>query len=356
MLSFETENPQATDFISRFTDKNYKVPKFIFGTNHDAIELAEQIDIDGFIDDLKPDKEFAGKPVIQSADIPQNAMVVIVALMRPVTLHLKLKKLGIEHIHSIAFLRFSSLKLTEPWFWKGFDEDFSQNRAFYESFDENLGDANSIETFSNLINFRLTGDLKFLLSFTDRQHHQYFEPFLELKDGECFIDVGGFDGQTALEFVKRCPNYQSIHLFEPENKNMITAKKACDGINEIHFHDVGLSNKKQKLGIVSGGSTSRVVPKGEGDYDIQLDTLDNLLLNQKVTFIKMDIEGAEQNALLGGQEIIKKQKPNLAICVYHQGNDIRAIYQNIKMINPQYKIYLRHYTEGIVETVMFFIN
>jgi hypothetical protein len=69
----------------------------------------------------------------------------------------------------------------------------------------------------------------------------------------------------------------------------------------------------------------------------------------------MDIEGAEQQALTGSESLIKEQKPKLAICVYHQGNDFRIIFNTVKKMNSDYKVYIRHYTEGVVETVMFFI-
>ena len=69
----------------------------------------------------------------------------------------------------------------------------------------------------------------------------------------------------------------------------------------------------------------------------------------------MDIEGWEMNALKGAEKLIATSKPKLAICVYHKHNDIIELYEYIKSINSDYKVYLRHYTEGVVETVMYFI-
>ncbi len=355
MINFTFENPEAVNFIERFLCSDNKAPKYIFGTNHHAYEIASQVSVDGYIDDLNDDSDFNGLPIIRSSEVPSNAMVVIVALMRPITLHKKLEILGIEHLHSIAFLRFSKLKLTAPWFWDGFENDFYKNRSFYEGFDQYLADHESISIFENIINFRLTGDLVFLKSFSDRQFEQYFEPFLKLKKGDVFVDVGGFDGQTASAFASRCPRYSEIHLFEPEKKNISTARNVCHSLRDVYFHEVGLSDAKITLGILVGGSTSKVVSQGEGDYDIKLDTLDVQMFGKKVSFIKMDIEGGELKALIGSREIIKINKPNLAICVYHKGYDIRVIYEYVIAINPHYKVYLRHYTEGILETVLFFV-
>ncbi len=69
----------------------------------------------------------------------------------------------------------------------------------------------------------------------------------------------------------------------------------------------------------------------------------------------MDIEGAEFEALKGASGIIRKHQPKLAISVYHKASDYWEIPELIFSIRNDYKLYLRHYTEGIAETVMFFI-
>ena len=67
----------------------------------------------------------------------------------------------------------------------------------------------------------------------------------------------------------------------------------------------------------------------------------------------MDIEGAEVNALLGAEENIKKQKPKLAICVYHKPEHLWKIPLYIKKIVPDYKLYIRHHTNQEYETVCY---
>ncbi len=69
----------------------------------------------------------------------------------------------------------------------------------------------------------------------------------------------------------------------------------------------------------------------------------------------MDIEGYEQKAIEGAKKIIRTYHPRLAISVYHQKNDFWKIPELILNIRTDYDIYLRHYTEGISETIMFFI-
>lgn len=69
----------------------------------------------------------------------------------------------------------------------------------------------------------------------------------------------------------------------------------------------------------------------------------------------MDIEGLEYKALIGSSNIIKNYKPKLAIAVYHHAEDFRRIPEFLLKINPDYKVYLRHYTQGWSETIMYFI-
>ena len=75
---------------------------------------------------------------------------------------------------------------------------------------------------------------------------------------------------------------------------------------------------------------------------MNFDALDNII-NEKITFIKMDIEGAEKKAITGAENLIKRYKPKLYICAYHRNEDAFALPILIKSICPDYKIYYRHH-------------
>ena len=77
------------------------------------------------------------------------------------------------------------------------------------------------------------------------------------------------------------------------------------------------------------------------------------VVDEKVTFIKMDIEGAEYEALLGAKETIQKNKPKLAISIYHKPEDIISIPKLIKSMVPNYRLYIRHYSNADNETVLY---
>jgi len=114
---------------------------------------------------------------------------------------------------------------------------------------------------------------------------------------------------------------------------MQIAKERLAKYNNIVFHQLGLSNTKATLRFDTGGSSSKI--SQEGDVTIEVDRLDDII-DEKVTFIKMDIEGAEPQAIDGARETIAKYHPKLAISVYHRKDDLWAIAQQILAIREDY--------------------
>jgi hypothetical protein len=91
----------------------------------------------------------------------------------------------------------------------------------------------------------------------------------------------------------------------------------------------------------------------EGGEEVQVTTIDKELQGKKVTFIKMDIEGSELEALRGAKNVIMKNRPKLAICIYHKPEDIWEIPSIIMQYYPGYKFYLRHYSLTDSDTVLY---
>jgi len=189
--------------------------------------------------------------------------------------------------------------------------------------------------------------------FVDAQYRQYFEPFLNLQSkGEVFVDVGSFDGYTSKEFIKKCPFYDAIHIVEPDPTNMEQAKSKLIQYEKIKYHKFGASDTTKTLYFKSSGSSSSICD--DGDLCINVTRLDELI-DTPVSFIKMDIEGAEIPALKGASKLITKYKPRLAISTYHRVDDLWKIPKLVFSYYNGYKLYIRHYTEGVTETVLFFI-
>lgn len=108
--------------------------------------------------------------------------------------------------------------------------------------------------------------------------------------------------------------------------------------------------KQLNYDIRSGGSGNTIVESGR--HKVICDALDSLIEIQP-TFIKMDIEGAEMEALEGAKRRIMNGTPKLAICVYHKAEDIWKIPLWIHQLVPDYKLYLRHHNDDYEETVIY---
>lgn len=192
---------------------------------------------------------------------------------------------------------------------------------------------------------------------------QYFD-LAELKkhkiENEIFVDVGAFDGQSSVMFVQWAGKYKKIIVLEPDPKNREKCKQSLEAIGaEYEMLPFGAWDRPEQLFFISGLNGASHIEEcnqenSEKKIVIQVDALDNLI-HEEVSYMKMDIEGAEINALKGAENIIKKYKPKLAICVYHKKEDIWEIPKLILGYVPEYKLYLRHYSPFKDETVLYCI-
>ncbi|SFR49235.1 FkbM family methyltransferase [Thiomicrospira sp. ALE5] len=346
------EDVKAIAFCEKFIKG--ETPRYVFGCNEWAKSIAEHIDLDGFVDDFTDSVIFYDKPVIRSSEIPPTAMVIsAVVIARPITAMRVLDRKGIQAINYYAFKKYSGINVKDVTVLGTFDNEFRINKHEFEWVFNQFADEESRRIFSALLNFRLSRNLSFMKGFVDAQDRQYFERFLKLQpQNEVFLDVGCFDGYTSEEFIKRCPGYKAVHVFEPEPLNMARVKNRLEQYNNIHYHPYGASNQAQTLRFSSGGSSSTI--SEDGEMEIKVDQIDELV-KVRFTFLKMDIEGAEVAALEGAERSIKLYHPRLAICAYHKADDLWRIPKLVLSFRDDYELYLRHYTEGVHETVMFFI-
>lgn len=177
------------------------------------------------------------------------------------------------------------------------------------------------------------------------------------KDYSTFVDCGGFDGDTIKNLVEHNVNIKNVIVFEPQNDLCKKISNYIDNTSVIESSVIfpcGVHSEFTKLRF----STSLDAPSAckidsDGNDIIQCVAIDDVLKNIKPTFIKMDIEGAEINALKGCKNTIINNHPQLAICVYHSLSDIWNIPLLIHSYYGQYKFYLRNYNFMGLETVLY---
>lgn len=330
-------------------------PKYVLGRNVYAEAVVRHVDLAGFVDDFYPEATWLGRPVVRSRDVPADSLVLNAAGGRPLSAKRRLDELGLENLDYFAFAKYAGLPLVPVVFNEGFGEEFQANEAEYRWIESRFYDELSCSLFRKLVSFRLKNDLELLRGFEAREHAQYFEDFLNLQpEGETFVDVGGYDGATSREFMRLSPGYRAVHVFEPEPQNFTKCVEALASSANVHCHPMGLSDVRRTLRLAAQGSGSKIVE--DGAVSIEVDRLDDVLQGQDApTLIKIDIEGEEAAAIEGARRTIAEHHPRLAICVYHRAGDFWRIPRQVLAIRDDYDIYLRHYTESIYETVMFFM-
>ena len=321
-----------------------------------VIAYRKNLEIDGFVDDYRQlPCDFAGKAVIRSEALPDNALVLnCSSSIFPVSAYNKIASLPVAaYMNAADLYRFGDEHIPLPDFVAAMRHDYETNAKHWESLLDLIEEAESKQVIKDIIQFRLTGDSRIMNAYSFRPHDQYFEDFLNFGPGEVFVDGGGYTGDTAEEFCKRVPEYGKIFLFEPSEANITAAKQRLKDKNNIEFIQQGLSHSSGTLRFnPDNGSASSVAE--EGSVEISVTTIDESI-HEKTTFIKTDLEGWDIEALKGAQRHILEYHPKLAISVYHQAADFWRIPEYVLGLRDDYEIRLRHYTEGWSETIMFFL-
>lgn len=319
-----------------------------------ARRFASTCRVDAFIDDSAVERTFLGKPVLRRTELPAGALVVsCVVDGRPITALQRLAAVGAEAVDYFALVRVDSQRFGPLQFCEGNRKDILEHESDYDWVYARLADARSREIFAAVVQFRLTLDLQYMRGFSLATDRQYFEDFVPLPPGGVFVDGGGYDGQTSATFAQRSPAYRSIHLFEPVPANLDLARRNLSGLRDVHCEAAALGAVRGRARFdPTLGPASHIAPAGTAEVDIV--TLDERV-SERVTLAKFDIEGAELEALLGATRHIQEDRPSLAVCVYHAQHDFWRIPRHLLGIYPDYQVYVRHYSEGILETVMFFI-
>ncbi len=181
----------------------------------------------------------------------------------------------------------------------------------------------------------------------------YEMKYVKSLPGDVVFDVGAYKGDTAVYFADRVGKKGKVYSFEPVKANYNTLVK---NIKRNKLEDIivpinkGCAPKTGSLKIVSSNSGApwSFVSENKGIENVEMIALDDFIRSNKIDkldFIKMDVEGFEESALLGAQETIKQFRPKLAICLYHLSSDILRIPFMIHKL-ADYKLYVRCQMEG----------
>jgi len=217
---------------------------------------------------------------------------------------------------------------------------FEENKEKFEAVYNQLADDESRRVYQNIINFKISGKIDYLSESTIADKSSIYNNILKLDKNETIVDMGAYDGDTIKEFTDFTGGcYRHIYALEPDEKNFKKLAKNTADMNCITLFNMGAWNKKDTLIFAKkAGRNSKLSASGT---PVKVTDIDSLI-DDKITLLKMDIEGAELKALEGCKSTIIKHRPKLYICAYHRNEDMFALPLKILEYNKNYKIYFRH--------------
>ena len=263
--------------------------------------------------------------------------------------HAKLKSLGCRTVLPSASLR-----------WKFSNEllpDYCQDlpHKLYEQADEVRAaaklwaDDESRSEYLNQIRWRMLGDYD-CLGGPHREEQYFPESLFHLIPGEVFVDCGAYDGDTAKRFISRNANFARLLAIEPDPDNHRRlcqwAERQIEVRDRIVTYGLAVGASSGSVRFNATGAEGASIAKG-GDVLVECASLDELAADAAPTYIKMDIEGAEEDALQGARRLIREHSPILAVCLYHRPSDLWRIPSLILSLVGNYKLFLRpHFGDG----------
>lgn len=282
-------------------------------------------------------------------------VILIMATHRFLYLKRRLTNMGFVNVWPFCLLNLQWPKLFAVHsFYERLHENLFLNRDSIRHLACHLEDILSQKVLDAIIGFRLTLDPELLVPCLSPS--AYLAPdILEFSERETMVDGGAFDGDTIRNFLRKINNhFRSVVCFEPSQgsfSELLNRFGNCPGIRCVR------ACVYDRNGTVIFNDTNQrdaaVIHSKEGGMVCPSLCIDGLPEAPHVTFIKLNVEGAEAKALLGAAKTLERNTPRLAVAAYHRPNDIWQIPLLIKSIVPRYRLFLRQHDIGIIETVIY---
>lgn len=226
-----------------------------------------------------------------------------------------------------------------------FDKDFYNTH--YEEIKnafESLADEQSRAIFSSVVNYKLTGRMKYLLFCYSTRDELY--SLMPADKMITTVDAGAYNGDTAREVKVYFPNLKRIYALEPDRRNFKKLVKYSEAECEIDIKTINAAAWCDNIGGVlygSGNRNSTAVATASFEHsedEVMMVRIDGLT-DDKIDYIKYDVEGAEREALIGSENVIVRDHPTLLISLYHRSRDIFELVNLVSETYPEYSLYLR---------------
>ena len=344
MLDFILEKQSVWELLSTTTK-----PVVLYGMGNGADKIIDwceenQVRVQGVFasDEFVRGQQFRGFKVERYADIKARLgaellVVIAFASERPEVLS-RFKELAAEQEVVAPHLPLFNEEETvsEAWLAK-------HARELTEVY-ERLADEQSRKVFANTLNYKLSGKISYLFDCeTQRQEdlRQLIRPDAE----EIYMDLGAYNGDTIKELGELTDwRWCKVLAVEPDRRNCRKLRLLAEELTErglaVEVFESGIWNDEGELSFSdSGGRQSTFM--GACKKVVPVTTIDAVAAGRAISYIKMDVEGAEVQALAGGVRTITQYKPKLFVAAYHYDVDLFRLPQLIWQLVPDYKVYLR---------------
>jgi FkbM family methyltransferase len=234
-----------------------------------------------------------------------------------------------------------------PYFFWDQPENLLQQSGDIAAAFEFLHDDASRQSYAAQLQLRLHADFDCIGS--PFAGEQYFPGLFSLTVNECFVDCGSYTGDTIQSFISQTDNcFRKVIAFEADPAVMPRLETFVNDVGSravLHKAAVGARN-----GIVhfAGNGIGGGCITPDSGTEVPCVRLDDALACENVSFIKMDIEGAELQALEGAHHVIWRDRPVLAVCGYHKPDHLWRVLASLKNLAPDSAFFLRaHCADGL---------
>jgi FkbM family methyltransferase len=282
-----------------------------------------------------------------------RAVPIVVASHRVLGAMEPLRGMGFTRIAPFALLQVLYPERFPPHiFYDGLIEDLLEHRDRYVELAALLGDEMSRCVLDAVIGFRLTLDAEVLRPIIEQA---LYAPrgLLTYEEDEVYVDAGSYNGDTIKLFMERVQGrFSRILAFEPDRATFDRLVANLGTERRVEAFNMGLHRTRAVLSFDNAGTRGSTLVD-RGGSEIPVVGLDEIACGTRVTYVKMNIEGAEIDALRGAAQTIGRWRPKLAVAAYHRPADLWRVPATIREIDPGYRLYLRQHDGGIIESVVY---
>ena len=225
-----------------------------------------------------------------------------------------------------------------------FTLEFARSRkdelqSVYELLEDDL----SKKIFQNVILYKITGKIEYLFEAQSDKDECY--ALLDAKEIHSYADLGAYNGDTVRELLRYAPQLERVTAFEPDRRSFRKLSEYCDTVTFPVIEKINAAAWSCDTTLTFGDEGNRnsgIFAKGKS-VDVNATSLDSVLGGQAVDYVKYDVEGCEEQAIIGSTATITLHRPKLLVSIYHRSEDIFALPLQIKRLRPDYKLYIRRF-------------